>query len=109
MTIKQRKRRHTRRRAHAAGVSRAIGRPQPRSRPVPRATDIELRAIAADTLAEHAAAEVAAEREATQLEAALRLLTVAKLQLRCAADGVEYRAKDRKAELIAKIIAAPPS
>jgi hypothetical protein len=65
-------------------------------RPVPRAVDIELRAIAMDTLAVLAAAD------ATGLES----LTVAKLQLRCAADGIEYRAKDRKADLIAKMIAS---
>jgi hypothetical protein len=97
MTIKQRKRRHTRRRAHAAGVSRAI---------VPRGGHCVAKWTvwptgAADTLAEHAAADHAAEREAE-----LRLLTVAKLQALATRRGVEYRAKDRKADLIAKIMAA---
>jgi len=88
MTIKQRKRRHARRRAHAAGVSRAIGRPVPRPQPLTPSV---------------AAAEVVAE---LQRENALRLLTVAKLQALATRRGVEYRAKDRKADLIAKIMAA---
>lgn len=87
MTIKQRKRCRTRRRAHAAGVSRAIGRPQPRT--VPRAVE----------LSASAAAEVVGQR------VALNLLTVAKLQALATSRGVEYRAKDRKADLITKIVA----
>ena len=94
MTIKQRKRRHTRRRAHAAGVSRAIGRPQPRT------VAVEPSSAAAAELT--AAADALAEQKW-----ALGLLTVAKLQALAAARGVEYRAKDRKADLIAKLMAAP--
>jgi hypothetical protein len=96
VTIKQRKRRHTRRRAHAAGVSRAIGRPQPRR------MDAELRSAVAATLSGIFAADRAVEEEAV-----LKMATVAQLQALLTQRGVEYRAKDRKADLIAKIMAAP--
>lgn len=88
--MKQRRRRQVRRRAHAAGVSRAIGRP-------PCTPKVVV------TLAVDAGQALTALRE---MEAdSLRLLTVAKLQALAASREIEYRAKDRKADLIAKIVA----